>query len=54
MSRDRGHHEPRPGLLALGVFAVSLWAQPSALVGVFYDGAARCGQMGETNQGISS
>ncbi len=37
MSRDRGHHEFWPGLLALGVFAVSLWAQPSALVGVFYD-----------------
>ncbi|MCH7683916.1 MAG: hypothetical protein IIB35_09440 [Gemmatimonadetes bacterium] len=37
MSRDRGLHEFWPGLLALGVFAVSLWAQPSALVGVFYD-----------------
>lgn len=37
MSRDSGHHEFWPGLLALGVFAVSLWAQPSALVGVFYD-----------------
>ncbi len=37
MSRHRGHDEFWPGLLALGVFAVSLWAQPSALVGVFYD-----------------
>ena len=37
MSRHRGHHEVWPALLALGVFAVSLWAQPSALVGVFYD-----------------
>ena len=37
MSRDRGLHEFWPGLLALGVFAVSLWAQPAALVGVFYD-----------------
>ncbi len=37
MSRHRGHHELWPGLLALGVFAVALWAQPHAFVGVFYD-----------------
>ena len=28
MSRHRGHHEFWPGLFALGVFAMSLWAQP--------------------------
>ena len=37
LSLPRRAQELWPGLLALGVFIVALWAQPNALVGVFYD-----------------
>ncbi|MBI2536934.1 MAG: hypothetical protein HYW06_08255, partial [Gemmatimonadetes bacterium] len=37
-SAERGPFDlPWPGLLGLGVFLLALWAQPDALVGVFYD-----------------
>ena len=37
MTQSHRLHELFPGLLGLGVFAVALWAQPHAFVGVFYD-----------------
>ena len=37
MSLPRRAEDLWPGLLALGVFIVALWAQTNALVGVFYD-----------------
>ncbi len=37
MTQSHRLHELFPGLLGLGVFAVALWAQPQAFVGVFYD-----------------